>query len=99
LTQEVSHKKVLVVDADLSTTKVLTDVLVSKGYAVTEAATGSEGIEKALSIKPDMVIINADVSEQHHMVQTLRFDNGLENIVFIVIQQDASEPKTAQLIH
>jgi PAS domain S-box-containing protein len=99
LTQEVSHKKVLVVDADLSTTKVLTDVLVSKGYAVTEAATGSEGIEKALSIKPDMVIINADVSEQHHMVQTLRFDNGLENIIFIVIQQDASEPKTAQLIH
>jgi PAS domain S-box-containing protein len=99
LTQEVSHKKVLVVDADLSTTKVLTDVLVSKGYAVTEAATGSEGIEKALSIKPDMIIINADVSEQHNMVQALRFENGLENIVFIVVQQDTSEPKTAQLLH
>jgi PAS domain S-box-containing protein len=99
LTQEISHKKVLVVDADLSTTKVLTDVLVSKGYAVTEAATGSEGIEKALSIKPDMIIINADVSEQHNMVQALRFENGLEHIVFIVVQQDASEPKPAQLIH
>jgi PAS domain S-box-containing protein len=99
LTQEVSHKKVLVVDADLSTTKVLSDVLVSKGYAVTEAATGSEGIEKALSIKPDMIIINADVSEQHNMVQTLRFENGLENIVFIVVQQDISEPEPAQLLH
>lgn len=96
LTQEVSHKKVLVVDADLSTTKILTDALISKGYAVTEATTGSEGIEKALSIKPDMIIINAEVSEQHNIVQTLRFDNGLKNVVFVVVQQDCSEPKLAQ---
>jgi PAS domain S-box-containing protein len=99
LTQEVSHKKVLVVDADLSTTKVLTDVLVSKGYSVSEAATGNEGIEKALTLKPDMIIINAEVAEQHNIVQTLRFENGLENIVFIVVQQDSLEPKPVQLIH
>ncbi len=97
LTQEVSHKKVLVVDADLSTAKILTDVLVSKGYAVTEATTGSEGIEKALSIKPDMIIINAEVSEQHNIVQTLRFDNGLKNVVFVVVQQDYADPKAQQV--
>lgn len=98
LTQEVSHKKVLVVDADLSTAKILTDVLISKGYAVTEAATGSEGIEKALLIKPDMIIINAGVSEQHNIVQTLRFDNGLKNVVFVVVQQDCTEAKLAQQV-
>ncbi|NJR37597.1 MAG: response regulator [Leptolyngbyaceae cyanobacterium CSU_1_4] len=95
LTQEVSHKKVLVVDADLSTAKILSDVLVSKGYTVTEAATGSEGIEKALSIRPDMIIINAEVSEQHNIVQTLRFDNGLKNVIFVVVQQDCAEAKLA----
>jgi PAS domain S-box-containing protein len=99
LTQEVSHKKVLVVDADLSTTKVLTDVLVSKGYSVSEATTGNEGIEKALTLKPDMIIINAEVAEQHNIVQTLRFENGLENIVFIVVQQDSLELSPVQLIH
>jgi DNA-binding response OmpR family regulator len=98
LTQEVSHKKVLVVDADLSTAKILTDVLISKGYAVTEATTGSEGIEKARSIKPDMIIINAEASEQHNIVQTLRFDNGLKNVVFVVVQQDCSEPKLTQRV-
>ncbi|MBW4515050.1 MAG: response regulator [Timaviella obliquedivisa GSE-PSE-MK23-08B] len=98
LTQEISHKKVLVVDADLSTAKILSDVLVSKGYTVTEATTGSEGIEKALSIKPDMIIINAEASEQHNIVQTLRFDNGLKNVVFVVVQQDCTAPKLAQRV-
>jgi PAS domain S-box-containing protein len=88
LTQGTSHKKVLVVDADISTTKTLTDVLLSRGYGVTEATTGSEGIEKALSIRPDLIIINSDIAEQHNIVKTLRFDNGLENIIFIVVQQD-----------
>jgi signal transduction histidine kinase/DNA-binding response OmpR family regulator/HAMP domain-containing protein len=97
LTQGTSHKKVLVVDADVSTTKTLTDVLLSKGYGVTEATTSSEGIEKALSIKPDMIIINADIAEQHNIVKTLRFDNGLENIIFIVVQQEEQD-RTAELL-
>jgi hypothetical protein len=53
---------------------------------------------RALSIKPDMSIINADILEQHNMVQTLRFENGLEDVVFIVVQQDSSELKPVQLI-
>lgn len=101
LTQGTSHKQVLVVDADVSTTKTLTDVLLSKGYGVTEAATGTEGIEKALSIRPDLIIINSDIAEQHNVVKTLRFDNGLENIIFIVVQQNgqmSTDPLT-QIAH
>jgi PAS domain S-box-containing protein len=86
LAQGCSHKKVLVVDADIATAKTLTDVLLSKGYSVTEATTGQEGIQKALSIKPDMIIVDAEVSHQHNLVKTLRFDNGMENIFFIVME-------------
>lgn len=93
LTQGASHKKVLVVDSEVSTTKTLTDVLVSKGYTVAEASTGSEGIEKALSIHPDMIILNTAPSEQHNIVKTLRFENDMENVVFIIVQQETQAQK------
>lgn len=85
-----SQKKVLIVDADLSVNKALTQVLLSKGYAVTEAMSGADGIQKALSFKPDMIIVDANLSKAHDMVKTLRFDNGLENIFFILLGKDGA---------
>ena len=78
------------VDKSAPATKTLADVLLSKGYIVAEAANGQEGIEKALSIKPDMIIVDSVISEQHNIVKTLRFDNGLENIFFILLEQEES---------
>ncbi|MEM9003022.1 MAG: response regulator, partial [Cyanobacteria bacterium P01_F01_bin.86] len=99
LAQGTSNRKVLVVDIDTSTTKTLTEVLLSKGYTVTEATTGNEGIEKALALKPDMIIVDASISTQHDLVKTLRFDNGLENIFVILIdpQQVLSLPQELQV--
>ncbi|MEM7770339.1 MAG: ATP-binding protein [Cyanobacteria bacterium P01_A01_bin.37] len=85
LTQGASNRKVLVVDMDTSTTKTLMDVLVSKGYQVIEASTGHDSIEKALSLKPDMIIVDSAISTEHELVKTLRFDNGLENIFIIMM--------------
>ncbi|MEO1125515.1 MAG: response regulator [Cyanobacteria bacterium J06639_16] len=87
LSKGTSSRKVLVVDVDTSTTKTLTEVLISKGYTVTEATSGHEGIEKALSLKPDMIIVDSAISTEHNLVKTLRFDNGLENIFFIMVNQ------------
>ena len=99
LAQGTSNRKVLVVDIDTSTTKTLTEVLLSKGYTVTEATTGNEGIEKALALKPDMIIVDASISTEHDLVKTLRFDNGLENIFVILIdpQQILSLPQELQV--
>ncbi|MEM8806739.1 MAG: response regulator [Cyanobacteria bacterium P01_G01_bin.38] len=90
LAQGTSNRKVLVVDMDTSTTNTLTEILLSKGYSVSEATTGQEGIEKALSLKPDMIIVDSAISTEHNLVKTLRFDNGLENIFFIMLK--GSEP-------
>ncbi|MEO0458318.1 MAG: ATP-binding protein, partial [Cyanobacteria bacterium P01_A01_bin.114] len=97
LDQGTSNRKVLVVDMDTSTTKTLTEILLSKGYAVAEATNGKEGIEKALSLKPDMIIVDSAISTEHNLVKTLRFDNGLENIFLIMLDGDppaqtSSEP-------
>ncbi|MEM7035057.1 MAG: hybrid sensor histidine kinase/response regulator, partial [Chloroflexota bacterium] len=80
-----SKKKVLVVDEDMSSVKMLSEVLQTQGYSVTEANTGDDLIEKALSIKPDMIIVNA-TSEDQVKLQSLRFEKGLENVLLFFFQ-------------
>lgn len=88
LDQGTSNRQVLVVDIDAYTTKILTKVLLSKGYTVTESVTGKDSIKKALALQPDMIIVDAAISVEHDLVNTLRFENGLETI-FIVMLEDS----------
>lgn len=86
-----SPKKVMVVDQDASAIKTLTEVLEAKGYSVVEALSGSECISKALAEKPDMIIVNSILSHQHDLVKTLRFEKGLENVVFLLLADHPEE--------
>ncbi|MCL1468455.1 response regulator [Argonema galeatum] len=92
LDQGISNKKVLVVDKDASNVKILSEVLQSQGYAVTEAYNGQECIDKALSVKPDMIIVDSVFSEQHNLVKTLRFEKGLENVFFVLLGKSKEDP-------
>ncbi|MGK7901465.1 MAG: GAF domain-containing protein [Hormoscilla sp.] len=85
LQQGVSNKTVLVVDRNASTLRTMSDTLQVQGYRVLEASSGSEGIEKALSIKPDMIIIDALLSQEYDLVKTLRFTKGLEDVCLIFL--------------
>ncbi|MEA5593619.1 response regulator [Rivularia sp. UHCC 0363] len=85
LSQGASAKKVLVVDTTASTLLTLSAILKAQGYNVVEASNGEECIEKALSIKPDMIIVDSVLSQEHDLVKTLRFEKGLENFFFILL--------------
>ncbi|NEQ53016.1 MAG: response regulator [Leptolyngbya sp. SIO3F4] len=87
LDQGTSTRQVLVVDIDASTTQNLTDVLLSTGYKVTQSTTGREGIQQALALEPDMIIVDSAISTEHDLVNTLRFENGLETIFIIMVDQ------------
>jgi DNA-binding response OmpR family regulator len=80
-----SHKRVLVVDEDEATVKSLSDVLTARGYTVTEAS-AADLLEKAVAVQPDIIIVSALLSQKHEAVQSLRFERGLENVVFVVYQ-------------
>jgi PAS domain S-box-containing protein len=86
-----SPKKVMVVDRDVSAIKTLTEVLQAKGYSVVEALSGSECIHKALAEKPDMIIVDSVMSQQHDLVKTLRFEKGLENVLFVLLADRQDE--------
>ena len=80
-----STKRVLVVDEDSSAVKTLSDALQARGYSVTEVD-GAELVAKAVALEPDIIVINAFLSEKHDVVQSLRFEKGLENVLFIAYQ-------------
>ncbi len=85
LSQGTSAKKVLVVDTTASTLLTLSKILKAQGYNVVEASNGEECIEKAISVKPDMIIVDSVLSQEHDLVKTLRFEKGLENFFFILL--------------
>lgn len=87
LTREGSSKKVLVWDENESTVKTLTEVLEARGYHVVGVGDGAECIRKAVTEKPDMVIADVLLAERHNLVKTLRFEEGMERLVFFLLRK------------
>jgi signal transduction histidine kinase/CheY-like chemotaxis protein len=84
LGQGKSKKKVMVVDEDSSTLRTLTDVLETRGYQVVES-NGSELVARAVLSKPDIIILNSLLSNDE-AVRALRFEKGMENVLFLIYQ-------------
>jgi signal transduction histidine kinase/DNA-binding response OmpR family regulator len=82
LEQRKSHKHVMVVDEDASTVKSLGDVLTARGYHVSEAR-GDDLFERAKTLRPDIILLNSH-GPSPEAVQMLRFEKGLENVLFLV---------------
>jgi signal transduction histidine kinase/DNA-binding response OmpR family regulator len=80
-----SQKRVLVVNEDEPAAKLLSSVLQARGYTVTEVD-GARLAAKAVAVKPDIIVLNALLSEKQEVVQALRFEKGLENVLFLVYQ-------------
>ncbi len=85
LEQGKSKRKVMVVDEDSAAIRTLTEVLQTKGYHVVESD-GKELVKKAIATQPDIIILNSLLSADEEIVQTLRFEKGLENVLFFIYQ-------------
>ena len=85
LEQGKSKKKVMIVDEDSTALRTLTDVLETKGYHVVESD-GKQLREQAILNQPDIIILNSEQSDQQEMMKTLRFEKGLENVLFLLYQ-------------
>ena len=72
----------LVVDDDATAVRTLTEVLKARGYSVTEAS-GHDLFEKAKMLQPDIIMLSSS-DPKPDIVQTLRFEKGLENVLFFV---------------
>lgn len=89
LEQGKSKKKVMVVDEDVSTLRSLSEVLETRGYHVTES-NGAELLAKAVAAQPDIIVLSSLLSGSDS-VRSLRFEKGMENVLFLIYQQERDE--------
>jgi len=85
ISQGSSKKKVLIIDEDESVVSKLTEVLEANGYTVAESCSAREYIEKARKEKPDMVIVDNLLPERFDIIKTLRYEKGMENVIFLLL--------------
>ncbi|MCB1172747.1 MAG: response regulator [Leptospiraceae bacterium] len=86
-----SQKQLLVMDENEATVKTLVDVLKARGYHVSGALDPKQALESIRSNQPDMVIVDALFSQKHDLIQTFRFENGMENLYFLLLGNDSAE--------
>ena len=69
-------KKILIVEDEISLLNILVDKFTDEGYAVTKSVDGKDGLNKAISEHPDLILldINLPVMNGIEMLKELRKD-------------------------
>jgi two-component system, OmpR family, alkaline phosphatase synthesis response regulator PhoP len=92
--KQTSHMKVLIVDDEPDLLSTVEYRLKFADCDVVTACNGQEGLEKALSEKPDLILLdtNMPVMNGHQMLERLRANPELKNIRVIMLTARA-EPQ------
>ena len=80
-------KTILVVDDEKDVANFLKDLLEDNGYRVETATDGMEGMKKAQSMEPDLILLDLQMPEETGtgMYRKLRNKSSLKDIPVIVI--------------
>ena len=82
-----TSKKILIVDDDVDIISVLQTILTKEGYTVVTAMSKKEGIEKMLSEKPDLAILDVMMTthyEGFELAQEILKNPELSSIPFLI---------------
>jgi len=86
-------KKILIVDDETFLVKVITDRLQANNYEVISAADGQEGLEKARTEKPDLIILDLMLPKMdgYQVCRMLKFDKRFQTVPIILFTARAQE--------
>lgn len=84
---KIMTKKILLIEDDENLIKSLTDFMEKEDFEITFAINGEEGILKAKSIKPDLIILDIILPKKNGftVLEELKKDEGLKNIPVIIL--------------
>jgi len=79
--------RILVVDDTAHNVKLLADVLVARGYAVSTASSGKEALDKVASDAPDLVLLDVVMPEMsgYEVCKTLRADPATARLPVVMV--------------
>lgn len=87
------NKKVLIADDDEMFVKLISNEFVSKGFEVFSVTNGQEVIDKAISLKPSIVLTDMimPVKDGFEAISEIRANKELDNIKIIVLSNLGQE--------
>ncbi len=92
-------KKILVIDDEQINRLLITSVLKAEKYEVFEASSGREGIDKALQIKPDIIVCDMRMPEIDGMevLDSVRAEPSMITtpFIFLTSNTDAIDQRVA----
>lgn len=92
--------KILVVDDSPTVLEVVTAVLVQEGYEVITASDGLEGLNKARSEKPDLIVLDVMLPKMqgYQVCRLLKFDENYKEIpILMYTSKDQEDNKITGL--
>ncbi len=91
-------KTLLVVDDDKNQVLMLTTAFTGHGYQVIPAYDGREGLEKAIKLKPDLIVldVNMPILDGDQMYMTLRDNESTKKIPIIILTGLRTEQEIAE---
>ena len=81
-------KKVLIIDDDVEYVDAITNLLDARGYTVTSAHNGTDGVAAAKANKPNLIILDVMMttqSEGFDVARELQADEDLKGIPIVMI--------------
>jgi CheY-like chemotaxis protein len=73
-------KKVLVIDDDNDFVESVVNLLEARGYTVTAASNGKEGVEKAKGYKPDLILLDVMMTTKDEGFNVARELQSIEGV-------------------
>jgi len=73
-------KKVLVIDDDNDFVESVVNLLEARGYTVTAASNGKEGVDKAKSSKPDLILLDVMMTTKDEGFNVARELQSIEGV-------------------
>lgn len=92
---QVKPKKILVVEDDPTSAKLISTYLIEAGYAVEFASNGEEAVYKARLLKPDLITLDIVLpgKDGWDVISELKIDPSTKNIPVVIISVSGEEGK------
>jgi two-component system alkaline phosphatase synthesis response regulator PhoP len=94
-------KKILIVDDDPDLVEAVSTILESKGYAVAAAYGGVEGLKKARTENPDLIVLDVMMPDKdgYAVCKELKADEKYRSIPILLLTAVVSHIPTTKYTH
>lgn len=86
-------KVILVIDDEINMVGLVKGFLIEKGYRITYASSGNEGLDLVKKVKPNLILLDLlmPVMDGFEVLRNLKVNKDTRNIPVIILTSSASE--------